>query len=152
MKRTVIKERVLPLSFILLTLFSRFGVADEELIAAGEQQALVCKACHQFEPNGVTLVGPPLWGIAERDIASFTGFNYSEGLKQHQGKWDADKLDAFLSSPNDFAPGTNMVFPGVKTRAPAPLSSHGLRLRTRLPLIGSPIPQVWKLNHLAREY
>lgn len=114
MKRTAIKERVLPLSFMLLTIFSRLGAANEELIAAGEQQAMVCKACHQFEPNGVTLVGPPLWGIAERDIASFTGFNYSEGLKQHQGEWDADKLDAFLSSPNDFAPGTNMVYPGVK--------------------------------------
>ncbi|WMN88997.1 c-type cytochrome [Vibrio parahaemolyticus] len=114
MKHNKLKERVFPLSVALIALSSGVAFADEELIAAGEQQAMVCKACHQFEPNGVTVVGPPLWGIAERTIASFEGFNYSEGIKQHQGKWDAEKLDAFLASPTEFAPGTNMVFPGVK--------------------------------------
>lgn len=114
MKSNRIRGRVFPLSVTLVSLFSGLAAANEELIAAGEQQAMVCKACHQFEPDGVTVVGPPLWGLAERTIASFEGFNYSEGLKQHQGKWDAEKLDAFLSSPAEFAPGTNMVFPGVK--------------------------------------
>ncbi|OEA20783.1 cytochrome C [Vibrio parahaemolyticus] len=107
-------ERALPLAFTLLALLSDPVLAsNDELIAAGEQQAIVCKACHQFEQNGVTVVGPPLWGLAERNIASFEGFNYSDGIRQHQGKWDAEKLDAFLSAPNDFAPGTNMLFPGV---------------------------------------
>jgi cytochrome c len=109
-----LRERVFPLSLSLLSLVSGLTFANTELIEAGEQQAMVCKACHQFEPNGVTVVGPPLWGLAERSIASFAGFNYSEGIKQHQGKWDAEKLDAFLASPTEFAPGTNMVFPGVK--------------------------------------
>lgn len=114
MTMSKIKERVFPLSFTLVSLFSCVASANEELIAAGERQAIVCKACHQFEPDGVTVVGPPMWGIAERDIASFEGFNYSEALKKQTGKWDAEKLDAFLASPNEFAPGTNMVFPGVK--------------------------------------
>ena len=114
MKSNKIRGRVFPLSVTLVSLFSGLTAANEELIVAGEQQAMVCKACHQFEPNGVPVVGPPLWGLAERDIASFEGFNYSEGLKQHRGKWDAEKLDTFLSSPTDFATGTNMVFPGVK--------------------------------------
>lgn len=74
-------ERVLPLAFTLLALLSDPVLAsNDELIAAGEQQAMVCKACHQFEPNGVTVVGPPLWGLAERNIASFEGFNYSNGI------------------------------------------------------------------------
>ncbi len=114
MKKTTMKERVLPLSFTLVVLFNGNAAANEELIATGEQQAKICQACHQFEPNGVTVVGPPLWGIAERDIASFEGFNYSEGIQQHQGKWDAEKLDKFLASPEEFAPGTNMVYPGIK--------------------------------------
>lgn len=114
MKSHNLRERVFPLSLSLLSLVSGLTFANTELIEAGEQQAMVCKACHQFEPNGVTVVGPPLWGLAERSIASFAGFNYSEGIKQHQGKWDAEKLDAFLASPTEFAPGTNMVFPGVK--------------------------------------
>lgn len=106
-------ERVIPLFFSSLFLLSGNAVADEALIAAGEQQAMVCKACHQFEPDGVPVVGPPLYGIAEREIASYPGFNYSDGLKQHSGKWDAEKLDVFLADPASYAPGTNMVFPGV---------------------------------------
>lgn len=107
-------ERFTPLSFSLLLFFSTAVSANEELIALGEQQALVCKACHQVEPNGVAVVGPPLWGLADRNIASVEGFNYSEALKQHQGQWDVEKLDAFLTSPATFAPGTNMMFPGVE--------------------------------------
>ncbi|OEF56160.1 cytochrome C [Enterovibrio norvegicus] len=93
------------------------NAADDALIAAGEQQAAVCKACHQVDPNGITVVGPPLYGLADREIAAFSGFNYSDGLSANrvEGKtWDAESLDAFLTSPADFAPGTNMAYPGVK--------------------------------------
>ncbi len=106
--------RVIPLSFVVAMLVSLPSTADETLIRAGEQQAMVCKACHQFEPDGVAVVGPPLWGIAQRDIASAKGFNYSDALKKLDGKWDANTLDAFLFAPSEYAPGTNMVFPGIK--------------------------------------
>ncbi len=106
-------ERVFPLSLFLPLMFSLPTLANEALIEAGSKHALVCKACHQIKPDGKILVGPPLWGLANRDIASYDNFGYSEGLKQHQGKWNAEKLDAFLASPATFAPGTNMVFPGV---------------------------------------
>ncbi|MDD1781034.1 c-type cytochrome [Enterovibrio sp. ZSDZ35] len=113
MIKTMLIERIVPLSFtvVLATLPAH---ANEALIAAGEQQALVCKACHQIEEGGVTVVGPPLWGLAERNIAGFDGYPYSEALKKHTGSWDASSLDAFLAAPSEFSPGTNMVFPGVK--------------------------------------
>ncbi|MDO6706953.1 c-type cytochrome [Photobacterium sp. 1_MG-2023] len=107
-------ERVIPLSFLLNVWVCLPLSANESLISAGEAQGLVCKACHQLEAEGVVVVGPPLWGLADRPIASFDGFQYSDALKQQQGKWNADKLDAFITSPEDFAPGTNMLFPGVK--------------------------------------
>ncbi|KXF82076.1 c-type cytochrome [Enterovibrio coralii] len=88
--------------------------ASESLVETGEQQAAVCKACHQVTPDGIAIVGPPLWGIAERNIASFPGFGYSDALKAQSGSWDEASLDAFLASPSTFAPGTNMVFPGVE--------------------------------------
>lgn len=76
MKATFLNKRFFPLSFTFLALLSYSALANnDELIAAGEQQAMVCKACHQFESNGVSVVGPPLWGLAERDIAGFAGFN-----------------------------------------------------------------------------
>lgn len=75
MKATFLNKRVFPLSFTFLALLSYSALANsDELIAAGERQAMVCKACHQFESNGVS-VGPPLWDLAERDIAGFAGFN-----------------------------------------------------------------------------
>ncbi|WP_407333345.1 c-type cytochrome [Enterovibrio sp. 27052020O] len=114
MARNFVNERYFPLSVAFCLLWPGTATANEALIAAGEQQALVCKACHQVEPDGVPLVGPPLWGLAERNIAAFPNFSYSEGIKQHAGKWDAQSLDAFLLSPDAFAPGTNMLYPGVK--------------------------------------
>lgn len=111
MNKRKLFERVFPLSFYLL--ISLPLSANDALILAGEQQAMVCKSCHQFSPNGVEVIGPPLWGLADRNIASFDGFNYSDALKQIKGKWNAPKLDAFLASPSEFALGTKMVFPGV---------------------------------------
>ncbi|WP_371185615.1 c-type cytochrome [Thalassotalea maritima] len=93
---------------------SHAEAVDKALIEAGKQQALVCKTCHQFNADGKSLVGPPLWGLAERDIASYQGFNYSESLTQLKGRWDAGSLDAFLKAPENYAPGTNMLFSGVK--------------------------------------
>ncbi|AVF63723.1 hypothetical protein DX888_10805 [Vibrio alginolyticus] len=50
MKATSLNKRVFPLSFTFLALLSYSALANnDELIAAGEQQAMVCKACHQFE-------------------------------------------------------------------------------------------------------
>lgn len=80
-------------------------------------QALACTACHQTGPDAKPAIGPPLWGLAERDIASYPAFQYSDALKQHQGRWDAERLDRFLSAPSAFAPGTNMVFPGLSEPA-----------------------------------
>ncbi|GIU46601.1 c-type cytochrome [Shewanella algidipiscicola] len=114
MNKLKLFERVFPLSFCLFILISLPASANEALILAGGQQAMVCKSCHQMTPNGVTLVGPPLWGLAEREIASINSFNYSDGLKQYEGKWNAQRLDAFLASPSEFAPGTKMTFPGIK--------------------------------------
>jgi cytochrome c len=111
--QTQLFERVFPLSFFLGLVLSSTTMANEALIEAGAKQVMVCKACHQIKPDGETLVGPPLWGLANRDIAGYESFEYSEGLKQQQGKWNAEKLNAFLASPSEFAPDTKMVFPGV---------------------------------------
>jgi cytochrome c len=60
-------------------------------------------------------VGPNLFGVAERPVASVPGYNYSNALKAHQGKWDQATLDAFLKSPKGYAPGTYMTYPGISS-------------------------------------
>jgi cytochrome c len=80
---------------------------------AGEADTALCKVCHTFNKGGATLVGPNLYGVVGRKIASEDGFNYTPGLKAHEADWTFDKLNEWLTNPAAFAPGTMMAFPGI---------------------------------------
>ncbi|MFQ5437388.1 MAG: c-type cytochrome [Paracoccaceae bacterium] len=80
--------------------------------AKGAKVFSKCKACHKLE-EGVNGVGPSLFGVTDRKIAS-TSFKYSNALKGLDGNWTAENLNRFLTSPKTFAPGTKMTFKGLK--------------------------------------
>lgn len=71
-----------------------------------------CGACHKVE-EGRNMVGPSLWGVIGRPIASVEGFSYSDALKAKEGEWTFDNLNAFLSGPKAWAPGTKMTYAGL---------------------------------------
>ena len=81
--------------------------------ANGEKIFGKCKACHKVT-EGANGVGPTLWGVVGRDIASTAGYSYSDAVTGMDGDWDLEKLSAFLESPKGFAPGTKMGFAGLK--------------------------------------
>ncbi len=82
-------------------------------VKVGEQSAGVCKACHNFAEGAGNKIGPDLWDVVDRDIASKSDFAYSDALKAKKGKWTYDDLFQWLKSPRDWAPGTKMTFAGI---------------------------------------
>jgi cytochrome c2 len=79
----------------------------------GERLYRRCQACHKLE-DGANGVGPHLYGVVGRDIASADGFNYSDALKGLDGAWTLDQLSAWIENPREFAPGNRMGFAGLK--------------------------------------
>lgn len=73
-----------------------------------------CAACHDAKKGGPNKVGPNLWGIVGRPVASHPGYRYSDALKGHGGKWTFERLFTFLKAPKKVVPGTKMGFPGLK--------------------------------------
>lgn len=76
-----------------------------------------CHACHTDDQSGANKVGPNLWGVVDRPVASHEGFSYSAAMKEFSqgGKehWTYDHLNHFLDNPKKFIPGTAMGFAGL---------------------------------------
>jgi cytochrome c len=79
----------------------------------GAQVAKQCQACHNFEEGQGPKIGPDLYNVVGRKIASAPGFNYSAALKSKNGDWDFNALNAWLIKPTAYAPGTAMTFAGL---------------------------------------
>lgn len=81
-------------------------------VEKGEANAKVCAACHNFQKGGAAKVGPPLWGVVGRQVASIEGFGYSESIKKKGGAWGLEEINAFITNPKDYIPGTKMGYAG----------------------------------------
>ena len=103
-------------------------------VAKGQTFAKRCGACHTFEKDGANKVGPHLWGIVDRPIASVADFEYSPAMTEFAagGKtWTYDELSAYLENPKarraqqqDGVPGREE---GGRPGQPHRLSAHAGR-------------------------
>jgi cytochrome c len=76
-----------------------------------------CEACHDATKGGPNKVGPNLYGVVERPIASHEGYSYSAGMKAFSDgskkHWDYQLLSEFITKPKAEVPGTAMGFAGL---------------------------------------
>jgi cytochrome c len=82
--------------------------------AKGAEIFKKCASCHTITQGGANGVGPNLYGTVGEEIGKGkAGFAFSDALSGKGGKWDFDALNAWLTSPKAFAPGTKMSFAGL---------------------------------------
>lgn len=100
-----------PAQPVVLDLGALLANADPH---AGEQKARVCSSCHDFAQGGPNRIGPNLWGVVGRDIASRPGFSYSDAMSAQAGAWSYQRLFDYLESPARAMPGNKMSFAGLR--------------------------------------
>ncbi|WP_035716815.1 c-type cytochrome [Azorhizobium doebereinerae] len=79
----------------------------------GANVAKRCGACHNFTEGAGAKVGPDLYGVVGRKKGSVAGFSYSAAMQAKGGDWTFDDLNAFLTNPKGYVPGTAMAFAGI---------------------------------------
>jgi len=73
-----------------------------------------CRACHTLDEAGRHKVGPNLWAIYGSQAGTKEGYAYSKAMKASEIVWDQETMDAYLTRPAEFVPGTKMSFIGLK--------------------------------------
>lgn len=83
-------------------------------VAAGATLFAACAACHSVGRGGADLDGPNLYGVVGGPVADRRPrYGYSAALRQTGGTWTFARLDAWLTKPAAFAPGTTMTYAGL---------------------------------------
>ena len=80
--------------------------------AKGRRVFAKCMACHTVQ-EGQNRVGPSLYGIVGQSAGSIDGFSYTDANAKSGITWTEETMFAYLKSPQEFIPGTRMIFAGL---------------------------------------
>ncbi|MBF0134511.1 MAG: hypothetical protein HQL75_18230 [Magnetococcales bacterium] len=90
-------------------------------VELGKRIVRNCTPCHDLtSTRRLTRVGPPLWEVVGRPVASVPEYKFSRALLQvgqQGGVWDEPSLDQYLADPKEFVPGNKMAFAGLHDAA-----------------------------------
>ncbi len=104
------------LAAALVAAFAVSGQAQADDVAKGKGIFdHTCGNCHPTQ-IGMNKIGPSLWAVVNRPVASIPDFNYSAALiskRSEWGKWDEKRIDAYLVNPREVLHGVKMYFKGL---------------------------------------
>jgi len=83
-------------------------------IGHGEKVFKKCAACHSIKQDGGNKIGPKLWGVMFRPVASITDYKYSKALSEYKKEWSWEEMNGFLIKPSKWIKGNKMGFAGLK--------------------------------------
>jgi cytochrome c len=83
-------------------------------VTHGEKVFKKCSACHMNAVDGKNMIGPNLWGIIGKKIASEPDYKYSKALSTYAKNWNFEEMNGFLIKPQAHIKGTKMAFAGLR--------------------------------------
>ena len=83
-------------------------------IAHGEKVFKKCSACHLIAAGAKNMIGPNLWGVVGRKVASIADYKYSKALASYTKEWSFEEMNGFLIKPQAHIKGTKMAFAGLR--------------------------------------
>ncbi len=73
-----------------------------------------CKACHTVKEGDRHRVGPNLWSIIGKEVASAEGYRYTKAMIAFGGIWTPERMYEYLADPRAAVPRSRMAFPGLR--------------------------------------
>ncbi len=83
-------------------------------LAHGEKVFKKCSACHVIEKGGANKIGPALYGVLGRKVASIDDYKYSKALAEYDKEWTFEEMNGYLKKPQSWIKGTKMSFAGLR--------------------------------------
>ena len=83
-------------------------------IQHGEKVFKKCAACHLVNKGGANKIGPALYGILGRKVASKEDYKYSKAMAAYDKNWTFEEMNGYLKKPQSYIKGTKMAFAGLR--------------------------------------
>ncbi len=83
-------------------------------VSHGEKVFKKCAACHSIVKGGKNNIGPALYNVVGRKVASVGDYKYSKALSSYGKEWSLEELNGYLIRPAKWIKGTKMAFAGLR--------------------------------------
>ena len=83
-------------------------------VSHGEKVFKKCSACHLVNKGGENKIGPALYGVIGRKVASKLDYKYSKAMAAYDKNWTFEEMNGYLKKPQSYIKGTKMAFAGLR--------------------------------------